>query len=119
MHFRVLTFSTKPITVRGLTTPEEADDKGTSLSISKVVNGVEIAYWDHDPDWEVKETRFPTQDLRAYPLASTTVPDPSIPQRVGSGLLKYYPAKKILSDGLIVDPSTLIRSSPSLRAGIG
>lgn len=111
--------STKPITVKGLTIPEEAEDEGTSLSISKAVIGLETAYWDHDPVWEVKHTRFPTQDWRAYPLASTTVPAPSIPHRVGSGLLKYWPAKKILSDGLIVDPSTLIRSSPSLRVGMG
>jgi hypothetical protein len=36
-----------------------------------------------------------------------TVPVPYKPHTAGSGFLKYEPATNILSDGLIVDASTL------------
>jgi len=54
-----------PTTVSGLTIPEAAEVRLTSLSISKVELGSETAYSPHDPDpaW-TKLTLLPIQSLR-------------------------------------------------------
>ena len=76
LHFSSLKCSTKPITVKGLTIPDAAEETGTSFYISKVVKGLVTAYWHQEPFWEVKQTLFPIQLCTASPLASTTVPAP-------------------------------------------
>lgn len=119
LHPKVLKFSINPITVKGLTMPELAQESGTSFSISNVLTGFATAYSHQDPLSEVKHTLLPTHDWSASPLASTTVPEPSIPQSEGKGRLKYAPWRKIRSEGLIVEPSTFTRSSPWFRVGIG
>ena len=48
-----------------------------------------------------------------------TLPVPSKPQTEGSFLSKHAPSTRSLSEGFIVEASTLIKTSPFLGYGIG
>lgn len=96
--------------VKGLMKPELAEANGTSPFISNAISGQETAYCDHAPEHEAKETLFPIQLFTFSPLASTTFPEPSIPQTAGKDLLRKWPCMKALSEGLTVEASTFTKN---------
>lgn len=111
--------STIPITVTGLTIPDAAEHKGTDESMTHTELASATAYETHDPDKVVNETLFPTKCLSASLWAYITYPVPSKPHTNGGSIWKYAPLDLNLSDGLIVEAWTLIKTCPYLGVGIG
>lgn len=107
-HEDFLNVSTIPITVKGLTIPDDEHSIGTSSSIIQILSTLATEYSAHEPDIVVKETFFPTKWEFCYFPAFTTSPKPSSPPINGTLVCLYPPLTAALSEGLIVDPITLI-----------
>ena len=105
------------MTVSGLTIPEAAHSRGTSESISQTLVTAVTAYCAQAPFIVWKQTLLPT-NLSFYGLPALTIsPHPSSPATNGTFAAPYAPLTLNLSDGLMVEAVTLIRTS--LAAGWG
>jgi hypothetical protein len=82
-----------PITVKGLTIPEAAEGRSTSLSISNAIAvlGSRATYWHQVPPGLMKHTLLSFHPSTFSPLTLTTLPTPSRPAGAGRGILKYPP----------------------------
>lgn len=98
------------ITVNGLTIPEAADYNGTSESIYHILSASVTAYCAQEPLYVTNETFLPIRVLFSSFPASTTSPYPYNPATKGTLLLPYPPRILNLSDGLMVEAITLIRT---------
>ena len=81
--------------------------------------GVEIEYQAQAPVPSARnDTLFPIQLSNLESPTLTTRPTPYNPLTAGKGPGIYFPDNFPLSEGLIVDPSTLISNCPYLAVGI-